>query len=200
MPNDRTPWEAVYQQAQRWLAAGCFEQLADDLRALLRLASGRNPEPGAASLDSRPARHPSLASGPATMAPSARRARRSTWPSIRWANSWPYASPPPIRTTMPRSGVGPRLYRPPQTAPSIWPTSTKATPARSWPRPSNARHRTGGRQTARGQARLRQLAEALGGEALLRLGDALSSPRQGLRALSQYLHRSPHRRLRLSHA
>lgn len=32
---------AVYQQAQRWLAAGCFEALADDLRAVLRLAAGR---------------------------------------------------------------------------------------------------------------------------------------------------------------
>ena len=53
MPNDHPPWEAVYQQAQRWLAGGCFEQLADDLRALLRLASGRHPEPSAAILDSR---------------------------------------------------------------------------------------------------------------------------------------------------
>lgn len=41
MPNDLPPWEAVYQQAQRWLAAGCFEQLADDLRALLRLSTLR---------------------------------------------------------------------------------------------------------------------------------------------------------------
>jgi transposase len=53
MPNDLPPWEAVYQQAQRWLAAGCFEQLADDLRALLRLASGRRSEHSAAILDSR---------------------------------------------------------------------------------------------------------------------------------------------------
>lgn len=53
MPNDLPPWEAVYQQARRWLAAGCFEQLADDLRALLRLASGRSPEPSAAIRDSR---------------------------------------------------------------------------------------------------------------------------------------------------
>ncbi|CAA2138418.1 IS5 family transposase [Methylobacterium bullatum] len=53
MPHDLPPWEAVYQQAQRWLTAGCFEQLADDLRALLRLASGRSPEPSAAILDSR---------------------------------------------------------------------------------------------------------------------------------------------------
>jgi transposase len=53
MPNDLPPWAAVYQQAQRWLAAGCFEQLAEDLRAVLRLAAGRKPAPGAAVLDSR---------------------------------------------------------------------------------------------------------------------------------------------------
>src|SRR4051794_8436206 len=45
MPNDLPPWAAVYQRAQRWLAAGCFEALADDLRALLRLAAGRSEEP-----------------------------------------------------------------------------------------------------------------------------------------------------------
>src|SRR5512140_3772508 len=53
MPNDLPPWSAVYQQAQRWLAAGCFEVLAQDLRALLRLAAGRKGEPSAAILDSR---------------------------------------------------------------------------------------------------------------------------------------------------
>jgi transposase len=53
MPNDLPPWAAVYQQAQRWLAAGCFEQLAEDLRAVLRLAAGRKPAPSAAELDSR---------------------------------------------------------------------------------------------------------------------------------------------------
>lgn len=53
MPNDLPPWAAVYQQAQRWLAAGVFEALADDLRALLRLATGRAAKPSAAILDSR---------------------------------------------------------------------------------------------------------------------------------------------------
>jgi transposase len=53
MPNDLPPWAAVYQQSQRWLAAGCFEALADDLRAVLRLAQGRAAEPSAAILDSR---------------------------------------------------------------------------------------------------------------------------------------------------
>ena len=53
MPNDLPPWFAVYQQAQRWLAAGCFESLAHDLRAVLRLATGRTEEPSAAIIDSR---------------------------------------------------------------------------------------------------------------------------------------------------
>ena len=45
MPNDLPPWHAVHQQAHRWLAAGCFEALAQDLRAMLRLAAGRKEEP-----------------------------------------------------------------------------------------------------------------------------------------------------------
>jgi transposase len=53
MPNDFPPWAAVYQQSQRWLAAGCFETLAQDVRALLRLSTGRREEPSAAIIDSR---------------------------------------------------------------------------------------------------------------------------------------------------
>jgi transposase len=53
MPNDFPPWEAVYQQTQRWLAAGVFEAMVHDLRAVLRLAQSRTPEPTAAVLDSR---------------------------------------------------------------------------------------------------------------------------------------------------
>jgi transposase len=53
MPNDLPPWSAVYQQTQRWLQAGCFEAMAHDLRAILRLALDRNAEPSAAILDSR---------------------------------------------------------------------------------------------------------------------------------------------------
>ena len=53
MPHDLPPWAAVYQQTQRWLKAGCFEAIVDDLRAVLRLAQGRNEEPSAAIFDSR---------------------------------------------------------------------------------------------------------------------------------------------------
>jgi len=53
LPNDFPRWEAVYQQTQRWINAGSFEAIVHDLRTLLRLAQGRNPEPSAAIFDAR---------------------------------------------------------------------------------------------------------------------------------------------------
>ena len=53
MPHDLPPWEAVYQQTQRWLKAGVFEQMIHDLRVLLRLSKERATEPKAAIVDSR---------------------------------------------------------------------------------------------------------------------------------------------------
>jgi len=53
IPHDFPPWAAVHQQAQRWIAAGVFEALVQDLRAVLRLANERAPHPTAAVLDAR---------------------------------------------------------------------------------------------------------------------------------------------------
>jgi transposase len=53
LPHDFPPWEAVYQQARRWLAAGCFEAMAHDLRQILRWADDRALGPSAVILDSR---------------------------------------------------------------------------------------------------------------------------------------------------
>ncbi len=53
LPNDLPPWEAVYQQTQRWLNAGVFEALVNDLRQLLRVAAGRKEQPSGAIFDSR---------------------------------------------------------------------------------------------------------------------------------------------------
>lgn len=53
MPHDFPPWPAVYQQMRRWLEAGCFEAIVHDLRALLRIAAGREAGPSAAVLDAR---------------------------------------------------------------------------------------------------------------------------------------------------
>jgi transposase len=53
MPGDLPPWETVYQQSQRWIKAGAFEAMVDDLRAILRLAQGKHKQPSAVILDAR---------------------------------------------------------------------------------------------------------------------------------------------------
>jgi transposase len=53
MPNDLPPWDAGYQQSQRWLAAGVFRAMTQDLRRVLRVLEGRAEEPSAAIFDSR---------------------------------------------------------------------------------------------------------------------------------------------------
>lgn len=53
MPHDLPPWQAVYQQSQRWLASGVFEAMTQDLRRVLRSLQGRHEEPAAAIFDSR---------------------------------------------------------------------------------------------------------------------------------------------------
>jgi transposase len=53
MPHDLPPWPVAYQQTQRWIKAGCFEAMAHDLRAILRLALERRADPSAIILDSR---------------------------------------------------------------------------------------------------------------------------------------------------
>jgi transposase len=52
LPTNFPPWEAVYQQTQRWIKAGCFEAMVHDLRALLRWSVGRADQPTAVVIDS----------------------------------------------------------------------------------------------------------------------------------------------------
>lgn len=53
IPNDLPPWSTVHQQAQRWIHAGCFAAMAQDLRKLLRLLADRAAQPSAVILDGR---------------------------------------------------------------------------------------------------------------------------------------------------
>ena len=53
LPNDFPPWPTVYQQTQRWIKAGVFEHMIEDLRVVLRVAQQRQPQPTAAIYDSR---------------------------------------------------------------------------------------------------------------------------------------------------
>jgi hypothetical protein len=39
------------KQTQRWIDAGCFENIVDDLRELLRVAAGKQKQPTAAIYD-----------------------------------------------------------------------------------------------------------------------------------------------------
>lgn len=46
-----SPWKDVYQQTQRWIRAGVFEEMVNDLlRVILRLSKERASEPSAVVL------------------------------------------------------------------------------------------------------------------------------------------------------
>jgi transposase len=89
LPHDLPPWYVVYQQMQRWLKAGCFELLVEEVRSLLREWGGRKSQPTAVVIDSR-----TLQSTPESGAragydePSGVRDRRSTSRSTRSGTCW----------------------------------------------------------------------------------------------------------------
>src|SRR5262245_16255156 len=53
MPQDLPPWHTGSQQRPRWRNAGGFAAIVPALRAVLRLAQGRNAAPSAALVASR---------------------------------------------------------------------------------------------------------------------------------------------------
>src|SRR5262245_2642733 len=53
LSHDLPPWTAVYQQARRWLRGGVFEDIAHDMRMILRLVAEREEQPSATILDVR---------------------------------------------------------------------------------------------------------------------------------------------------
>jgi len=55
MPREFPARHVVYEQTQRWIAAGCFEQIVHDLRGILRIKEDRQRNPTAIILDSRTA-------------------------------------------------------------------------------------------------------------------------------------------------
>ena len=78
------------EQTQRWIRAGVFEAMVHDLRALLRVASGRNPEPSAAIFDSRNRSNlrPNRESVPDTTEPSGGEATKRILRLTLWAICW----------------------------------------------------------------------------------------------------------------
>jgi putative transposase len=52
LPDSFPAWQTVYSRFRRWADTGIWEQLADTLRAELRLELGREPTPSAGIIDS----------------------------------------------------------------------------------------------------------------------------------------------------
>ena len=202
MPNDLPPWYAVYQQSQRWLAAGCFEALAQDLRALLRLAAGRDEEPTAAIIDSRTLRS-TPESGPRAGYDGAKRKRGSKVHMAVDTLGHLLALHVTPANVDDRAEVG-RLAADIQEATGdsveLAYVDQGYTGENAAERRGSAGRRTLRRQTARGEARLRPAAQALGRRTVLRLGDAMPPARQRLRALCRNPRRLPRHRLRRLHA
>jgi len=91
LPHEFPPWHTVYDQTQRWLAAGSFAAIVQDLRALLRLAQGREAQPSAVIFDARTLQSTPESGGRAGYDGHKRkRDRRPMRPSIPWATSWPW--------------------------------------------------------------------------------------------------------------
>ena len=89
MPNDLPPWYTVYQQTQRWLAAGVFEQLVHDLRMLLREIDGRNPSRALrSSMAGRCNRLRRAVHERVMTVTRNAKGRKCIWPLIRWVNCW----------------------------------------------------------------------------------------------------------------
>jgi len=202
MPDDLPPWEAAYRQAQRWLAAGCFKPLADDLRALLCRASGRSSEPSDAILDSRTLRS-TPESGERAGYDGAKRKKGAKVHLAVGTSGHLLARHVAPADADDRARVG-RLAEAVQATTGDSVDLAYVDQGDTGEKPAQAAREHG---IALGVVRL---PEAKRGFVLLprrwvversfALGHLLPPPRQGLRALSQHARRSPHRRLRLPHA
>ncbi|MGF6724954.1 transposase [Paraburkholderia sp. GAS41] len=53
LPTNFPPWELAYRQTHRWLSAGCFKAMVNDLRSVLRVAQPREGQSSAVILDGR---------------------------------------------------------------------------------------------------------------------------------------------------
>jgi transposase len=53
LPHGFPPWEAVYQQARRWIQAKVFDEIAQELRVVVRIIEDRESHPSAVIMDAR---------------------------------------------------------------------------------------------------------------------------------------------------
>jgi transposase len=200
MPHDLPPWPVVYQQTQRWLAAGCFEAILDDLRAILRLAAGRPPEPSAVILDSQ-----TLQSTPDSGAHAgydgAKRKRGSkvhvAVDTLGYLLAL-YATPADAQDRAQVAALAAQVQAVTGDHVVLAFADQGYTGQQAAPGCRSPRHPPASGQTARSQARLCAAAQALDRGAFVCLEDALPSLGQGLRATAEHAGRPPLPRLHVA--
>ena len=202
LPGDSPPWHAVYDQARRWLAAGCFEAMAYDLRAVLRLAEGRAAEPSAAIFDSRTLRSTPESGGRAGYDGAKRQKGSKLHAAVDTLGHLLALHVTPADeqdraqvghlARRGRPGGHRRSRRPRLCRPGLY----RRSPGRGG---QGQRHRSACRPHPRGQAWLRPAAAQVGRRAFLRLGRPLPTPRPRLRAAAADRRWPALRRLRHPH-
>jgi len=84
LPHDLPPWGTVWAYFRRWRDDGTLERLHDELRARLRRADGRDPQPGAGCLDSQAVRTAEKGGRAATTLARRLKGASATLSSIPW--------------------------------------------------------------------------------------------------------------------
>ena len=183
LPNDLPPWPAVQQQTQRWLRAGCFESMAEDLRLLLRLSAGRADAPSATILDSR-----TLQSTPESGARAGFDGHKKRKGSKVHAAVDTLGHLLALKVTaaneQDRAQVAnlAKPYKPPRVRTCRWHLWIKAIPGTAGEGCRATRAAAGSGQTSRSQARLCAAAAPLGGGTLICVGRTVSPIGARLRA------------------
>ncbi|WP_429401713.1 transposase [Paraburkholderia sp. MM5482-R1] len=189
LPNDFPPWELVYQQTQRWIQAGCFEAMVNDLRSIIRIAQQRRGQPSAVILDGRTLQS-TCESGPRAGYDGYKRKRGSKVHMAVDTLGQLLAVHVTPANEQERAQVG-ELARQVQQATGQTVKVAFADQAiyrrRACAGGTRRRDRASGSQAAGGEKGLRAVAAPLGGRAQLRLAQPLSPTGQRLRAIARNL-------------
>jgi len=202
MPGDLPPWTAVYQQTRRWMRAGVFEILVEDVRSLLREFAGRKPQPTAMIVDSR-----TLQSTPESGARAGYDGAKRRKGSKVLAAVDTLGHLLALHVTAASEQDRAQIDRLAEEVQQITGRSVELayvdqgyTGSDCRRRGRTAWHPVGDRQTHRSKARLRPAAKKMGRRAKLRMGRSLPQTRQRLRTAQSIPRWIPLLRLRLDHA